>query len=182
MRTLHATLWIALLAGGTNAAKAETQPWPREPVSEHISEPGETLENFLMRDVGPALNSFTRETGHEGCGVIATDGARFAVRLGSDGVQHGCAIHLADVPTGFTSTREHIHSHPNMPILRLTRRDREWSAHHWSQSPPRELRNDGKAGFSPADYAAGPGWLVVSGRLMHQAGPRAIRNHGFFKD
>jgi len=45
-----------------------------------------------------------------------------------------------------------------------------------------EIPNDGKTGFSEADYHGGPGWLVAQGRVLRQNGRGNLTRLGFFKD
>ena len=173
------TLSIALCAGqvaGRSPAPQEGETWPRDFISEHVSEPGESLESFLKREVAPALSAFTVSEKVEGCGLIGFDGHRYSVRLGTDYVQHGCAVHHRDLIDGHTSTGETIHSHPTTRVIRLSIRDRAWSNHYrTAMQPSALLRNAGKDGFSPEDFAGGPGWLVVGEKLMHQKGERLVR-------
>lgn len=190
MRAFRSVFLAVLVLGSIPVSASNPQPyldergeWPRVFISEHVSQPGQSLEDFIMRDVGPALNEFTRQSGHEGCGVIGTDGQRFSVRLTTDGVQHGCAINRGDLVEGHRYAGETIHSHPSVTRLRLTRRDRAWSAHYSMGNPwTSEILNEGKSGFSDADYEGGPGWLVVQGRVLRQNGRGNLTRFGFIKD
>ncbi|WP_238150338.1 hypothetical protein [Xanthomonas arboricola] len=85
--------------------------WERQHLGDYTSEPGEALPDFLKR-AGVALHDFTRQSGNEACGAIARNGRRFAFRLYTDCVPHGCSIRTSDVPDGFAYTGETLHSHP----------------------------------------------------------------------
>lgn len=146
-------------------------------LEDFVSEEGEPLVDFLAR-VGGKLHAFTRETGHEGCGAIASNGEAFSIRLYSDDVPHGCVINPKNVMEGFAFTGETLHSHPWQKVLTLNPRARAWSRlHNDGNAGAPTLRNDGAGGFSRADLAGGPGWLVARGQLLHQANGTTTR-HG----
>ena len=146
-------------------------------VADFTSEAGEALPDFLRR-VGGALHAYTLETGWEACGAIGQADGRFSVRLFSDRVPHGCAIRTGTIAEGFAFSGETIHSHPHEKLLALDARARAWSRFYGdgNASAP-TLRNDGSSGFSRADLAGGPGWLVAKGQLLHQARGKTTR-HG----
>ena len=151
-------------------------------LGDYASQEGETLEEF-MRRVGRVLHNFTRESGNEACGPIASDGVRYSVRLHTDGVPHGCAMRASDVLDGYAWTGETIHSHPWQKLLRLDSHAQAWSKRYGDGnhgSPT--LRNDGASGFSRADYVGGPGWLVAKGQLLYQAGQGKTTRHGPLSD
>lgn len=164
-------LLLALLVPGLAVAGGTPSPapWPQEPLGDYTSEPGETLPTFLHR-VGRVLHDYTRANGNEACGPIASDGARYSVRLHTDGVPHGCAMQASDVLEGFTFTGETIHSHPWQKLLVMTPKARTWSRFYKDgHADAPTLRNDGASGFSKADRANGDGWLVAGGQLLHLA-------------
>lgn len=184
MRIAAAVAVLALVAGQVGAQErgAGSIPeggtksgWQREHLGDYTSAPDEALPDFLRR-IGRTLHIFTRGAGHEACGAIAHDGERYAVRLYSDGVPHGCAIHTNEVLDGFTFTGETIHSHPWQKLLTMTPQARAWSRFYRDghTSAP-TLRNDGSAGFSKADRANGDGWLVAGGQLLHLSHGRTER-------
>lgn len=151
------------------------QGWQRQHLGDYTSEPGESLVDF-MRRTGQVLHEFTRDSGNEACGAVASDGQRFSVSLYTDGVPHGCAIHTSEVLEGFEFAGETLHSHPWQKILTMTPAARAWSRFHGDgHNGATTLRNDGAGGFSRADYASGPGWLVAKGQLLHQAAGKTTR-------
>lgn len=165
----------AWAGGGSIPEGGIERAWHRQHLGDYTSEPGEALPDFLRR-TGQVLHAFTRDSGHEACGAIASDGQRFAVRLYTDGVPHGCAIRTSEVPDGFAFTGETFHSHPWQKVLTMTPAARAWSRFHKDgHDGASTLRNDGAGGFSRADYAGGPGWLVAKGQLLHQAGGKTTR-------
>lgn len=183
IRTLLPLVLLAFVspASGSNPESFLTPEghWPRERVSDHVSEVGEPLAAFLRREVAPALATFTKERKVEACGVIGFDGQRFSVRLGTDGVQQGCAMPKSDLVEGAEWTGETIHSHPPGLMLRLTLRDRAWARHFKvGNHVVTELPNDGRDGFSQTDFHGGAGWLVAGGKLWHQRGKGTVRQHG----
>ncbi len=146
-------------------------------VADFTSTEGEALPDFLRR-VGEALHAYTLENGWEACGAIGEASGRFAVALFSDRVPHGCAVRPSTLADGYAFTGETIHSHPWQKVLTLDARARAWSRHYGdgNHGAP-TLRNDGAGGFSRADLAGGPGWLVAKGRLLHQTGGKTTQ-HG----
>ncbi|KRA46703.1 hypothetical protein [Pseudoxanthomonas sp. Root630] len=159
------------------AHEASSQGWQREHLGDYVSDPGEPLPVFLLR-LGETLHVFTRNSGNEACGAIAHDGERYGLSLYTDGVPHGCAINTSEVPAGFTFVGETLHSHPWQKVLDMTSAARAWSHFYRDgNGTAPTLRNDGSSGFSRADLAGGPGWLVAKGQLLHQARGRTTR-HG----
>lgn len=174
-----AVLALAFLASPTLAQL----PANLEPVhlGDWSSEDGEALPDFLRR-VGGALHAYTLESGWEACGAVGESNGRYSVRLFSDRVPHGCAVRPSTLADGYAFTGETIHSHPWQKVLTLDARARAWSRHYGdgNHGAP-TLRNDGAGGFSRADLAGGPGWLVAKGQLLHQAEGKTTR-HGTVSD
>ena len=150
--------------------KVETQAWI---VSTLVSEPSETKEAFVRR-LAIYMQAWTQEHGAEVCGFLATDGERWGVRLTTQKSQAFCFFAAAMVPEGMTATPETIHTHPSAKNGWLAVNDSTRAAAkaigdyklgsrgtHWMKVEP---------GFSGDDYNAGPGYLVVDGRVLHQAG------------
>ena len=168
-------LWLlfALTAGPTEAANG----WERIHLGDYVSDPGEPLELFLKR-LGLVLDAHTKATGHETCGMIGWQAAtsRHAVALYTDGVQRGCSMRYSQVPDGFVSTRETIHSHPYATSIVLRDADRAWNKAHNDLMYGRTVTLE--PGFSQGDFDAGPGWLVFQGTLQYQKGPTRIRRFG----
>ncbi|WP_372381383.1 hypothetical protein [Xanthomonas sp. NCPPB 1754] len=166
---------VALVVGGPAWAHSgsvaptgiEQGGWERRHLGDYVSGPGESLPDFLRR-TGRVLHEFTRQSGNEACGAIASDGRRFSLRLYTDGVPHGCAIRTNEVLEGFAYTGETIHSHPWQKVLKMTPAATAWSRQHRDGNErASSLRNDGASGFSKADRANGDGWLVAGGSLLH---------------
>lgn len=167
---------LFLLTLGVHAQEMALSPalsaLPYEGLGEHHSQPGETLAQFLLRDVAPAMATYTHRTGWETCARIAkaADGT-FGVRLSSNHVQIGCLAGQAGVPEDMTWTGETIHSHPDGLQLTLTDTDRAWAQAVGDTATARSkdfsvgLDN----GFSAADFKTA-GYLVASGRLLYQPG------------
>ncbi|KKY03853.1 hypothetical protein ABQW55_005515 [Xanthomonas citri pv. malvacearum] len=159
-------LFVVLAALAALPCSAQqSAAWPREHLGDCTSLPGEALPDFLKR-AGVALHNYTSRTGNEACAMVATNGDAFSIRLGTDGVQRGCAVHHDDVLPGFRATGETIHSHPPR-TTRLTARDLAWIKAYGMAMSGWSLNR--KRGFSPDDVAGGPGWLVENKKLSHQA-------------
>ncbi len=168
-------MFLVLTSSAFAHGTTQTAAWERQALGQYLSEPGEGLPDFLKR-VGSALYAYTNRTGNEACGLIATNGERFSVRLGTDGVQRGCAIHHSDIEGGFQSTGESIHSHPTR-TTRLADRDKAWMA-AYGMPMASNWNINRKVGFSPEDFTGGPGWLVDNKQLFHQTGPGQVTKHG----
>lgn len=135
---------------------------PYERLFSEVSEPGETVSAFVLK-VAPRFAAYTRETGYEACAVIATDGTRFGVVVGSNRSQISCVL-VGAMPEGMHSTGESIHSHPEVARISLTDTDRAFlkipvSVPTYSTDPDE---------FSQKD---GAGYLVATstGRVLYQA-------------
>lgn len=168
---------LALLMGLTAGTMSPGPGWEREHLGDYVSEAGEPLEIFLKR-LGLVLDAHTQTTGHEACGVIGWQARsqRHAVALYTDGVQRGCTMRHSQMPSGFESTWETIHSHPHDSLITLTDADRAWNRAHNDVMPGRTVNI--KPGFSQGDFDAGPGWLVFQGTLQHQRGWSRVRRFG----
>jgi len=167
---------LSLLLALTTAASV-SPGWERQHLGDYVSEPGEPLEIFLKR-LGLVLDAHTKATGHEACGMIGFQAStdRHAVALFTDGVQRGCSMRYSQVPAGFETTRESIHSHPYATLITLTDADRAWNRAHNDVMHGTTVNI--KPGFSQGDFDAGPGWLVFQGTLQYQRGWSRVRRFG----
>lgn len=157
-------VFVACLLSGVAGA----QSWPhRTCLGAFTSSPGQELQMFLGQ-VGKSFERYTRQTGHEACGVVGHNGTQWSILAFSDGVQRGCTMHHSEVVAGFSSTGQTLHSHPDTGSVWLTERDREWNTRHGQRLNTRMLVI--RPGFSPGDLRAGPGWLVQGGALHYQDG------------
>ena len=162
----------------------QTRAWI---VGTHLSEPGETKEAFVRR-IAPIMEAWTTQTGNEVCGVLATDGQNWGVKLTTQRSQVMCFFAATVLPEGMQATTDTIHTHPvppegsthllitdeTMESLRMVR-DRVMVKR--INEGHRRLRVQVQ-GFSPDDYAAGPGYLIVGGRLLYQDGPGVSNDLG----
>ena len=153
---------------------------PYNQVSVEVSREGESLDEFVVR-IAPVLDAFTAQTEWEACGVLAQDAqGRYATVIGSVQASLSCATSADNVPEGFASIGQTVHSHPNTPDVRPTGSDQALQEMFGIRAVPykRVEKNPGSRGFSPVDFQAGPGYLVVGGRIMHQEGLRTTRQVG----
>lgn len=153
---------------------------PYNQVSVEVSSPDETLDGFVLR-AAPILDAFTAQTEWEACGVLAQDDqGRYATVIGSVQASLSCATSTDNVPVGFAPIGQTIHSHPSTPDVRPTGSDQALQQMFGIRGAPykRVEKNPGSRGFSPVDFQAGPGYLVVGGRVMHQEGLRTTREVG----
>lgn len=150
-----------------NATRFElpSQAWDRHHLGDFVSEDGEELSSFLQRTAS-VIADFTKRTGYEACGAIASNDQKFSLKLFTDSVPHGCAIRTSEVMEGFSFIGETIHSHPHQSILNIDRKARAWSEAYGQRIQADSIRNDGRGGFSKLDLSnAIPGWLVAGGKL-----------------
>lgn len=68
-----------------------------------VSQPGETMDAFAVR-ISARANEHTKETGHEVCGAIRTDGDSLKVEMTSSGRNDEC-----ELPG---DTEVYFHTHP----------------------------------------------------------------------
>ncbi|HEL3006461.1 TPA: hypothetical protein UM358_000787 [Stenotrophomonas maltophilia] len=137
---------------------------------EEHSAPGEDLDAFVVR-VAPRLREYSRETGFEACGVLASDGARFAVIVGTNQAHTLCVNDATKVPAGLTHSGHTLHSHP-VGEYRVNAQDRLVLG---ALTPLNSRQKRGPAGFSAEDIASGHGYVVERDRVLHQAGQNAVR-------
>jgi hypothetical protein len=165
----HRYVFLAMVCVFGAAFAQPQTPWPhREFLGHYLSEPGEEVAPFMAR-LGSVLHAFSSSTGHEACGVIAQDATgRFGVSLFTDGVQRGCVMRWSQVPPGFTSIGQTLHSHPVASTIVLSDRDRAWNKRYGEIVHTRTLTI--RPGFSPGDLRTGPGWLIDQNALHYHDG------------
>lgn len=141
--------------------------------------PGETLDAFALR-IGPRLREYSDATGFEACGMLATDGERYGVILGSNLSHVSCVNFGSFVPPLFRSTGLTIHSHGTSGRVRANRSDILLMG-------GAELRMDKTKivggqyidQFSEMDFQGGAGYLAIPGGAIFQNGSAyAIRKIG----
>lgn len=137
---------------------------------EEFSAPGESLDAFVVR-VAPRLRDYSRETGFEACGVIAGDGARFAVIVGSNHAHTLCVNDSRKVHAGMAHSGHTIHSHP-IGEYKVNTQDRLILG---ALTPLNSRQKRGPAGVSAEDLLSGHGYVVERNRVLHQAGENAVR-------
>lgn len=157
----------------------------RYDVKEIIGQVDESLESFVLR-VAPELDSFTRQSGHEACGMIAQtpSGNQFGVRLITIKGAMTCSMLRSNVPDGMRAQNVSIHSHPHKRSVFPTAADVNYYAENPMVSGRMIKRGSpekvGGAYFSQGDYQAGPGYLVAEGRLLYQEGVGTDRDLGVY--
>lgn len=78
---------------------------------EETSRPDESLDAFVQR-LAPQLAAFSQQTGMEACGILAQQGNRWGVRIGTNHSHIVCLNFPDKVPAGMHSTGQTLHSHP----------------------------------------------------------------------
>lgn len=142
-----------------------------------MGNPQEADESFLL-GASARLHSYTHSTGFEACGQVchAPDGTP-GLLLTTNQSHIGCVV-VNRCPTGMLPSGLGIHSHPQGPHYAVNAADEIFlkARHPDTSFQPRQRRPvSRKKGFSPYDYAAGPGYLVDDGLLIFQNGPRTDR-------
>ena len=129
--------------------------------------PHEDLDTFLTR-VAQAMDTFTRRTHHEVCGVIMVNDNqdKWRVRMTTNRSHISCVMVVFDEP-GFKRLGPDIHSHPRVTGGALAN----------AQDIQRNKRFECGQNmvvfdetFSTKDLERGPGYLVSRNRLMYQRG------------
>lgn len=144
---------------------------------EVLSEPGESLDAFALR-VGPRLRAYSDQTGFEACGVLATNGERFGVVIGTNHAHVACVNFSSKVPAGFQPTMETIHSHGGEKTFAASATDVLLLGKDVFGSRSRtSLRVTGQnlRMFSKTDYHGGSGYLATPEGVIHQAGAKQVR-------
>lgn len=185
MKRILTAIFLLSLSFATLAEELEVRfdgfvGLPYNQVSVEVSQPGESLDAFVVR-IAPVFDAFTARTEWEACGELAqSEDGRYAVVIGSVQASLSCATSKDNVPVGFTAMGESVHSHPSTPDVRPTGSDQAIQRMFGIRGLPYKVveKNAGSKGFSPVDFEAGPGYLVVSGRVMHQQGLRTTREVG----
>lgn len=135
------------------------------------SQEGESLDAFAAR-IAPRIRAYSDATGFEACGVLATDGTRFGVVMGSNRAHIACANFSSFVPKGMKATNETIHSHGTDVSFTANRNDKALSPEQMAgaRSMLRGVAGQRLDAFSSMDYAGGPGYLAAPGQVLHQNG------------
>ena len=157
---------------------------PYQQVAIKLSQPGESLDDFVVR-VAPIFDAFTARTEWEACGMLAQDATgRYALVIGTLQAALSCGTSRDNVPEGFTAIGQTVHSHPRTKTVRPTPSDLEIQRQSGLRGLPYKAveSNKGAKSFSPEDFAAGPGYLVSAGRILHQAGLKTVRTVGELED
>lgn len=187
----QATFFIFMLCGSASAHDvpvfADAGPVQKVRVSglgqfdyqrlfEVVGEPGESMDTFAKR-LGPSLRAYSDATGFEACGVIATDGERFGIVVGSNHSHIGCANFHSMVPRGMRDTGETIHSHGTVDRFSPNGNDRVLQGQHFHGLPiVRSVRGQRLDAFSQMDYNGGPGYLATPTGVIHQRGHGTSRH------
>ncbi|KAF1704968.1 hypothetical protein [Pseudoxanthomonas kaohsiungensis] len=142
-----------------------------QPLFEAVSEPGETLDAFVIR-VAPRLVAYSDTTGFEACGVLASNGDRFGLAVGTNRSHVACASFRNKVPAGMVSTAETVHSH-GKGAARLNRNDLRFlglSEDARSHRMFGTLHGQDRFRFSERDLAGEAGYLATPHGVVHHNG------------
>lgn len=174
---MRAFVFTLLLAFAFHSNAHDTASWERVHLPDYVSEENESLDDFVLR-IAPVLASYTNDTKWEVCSPIGqSEDGRFAVSLISSKASLGCIVYLENLPSGFTYMQLSVHSHPNEKSITPTQMDLNIASFHGRKINQRRVRSQPE-GFSPDDFAAGPGYLVTPTQVLFQEGHRTVRRVG----
>lgn len=153
------------------------------------SRQGEGKIDFLKR-VGRVLDEYTGNTNLEACGVLIErphlgpeDKGKWTVPLVTQMSHIACAS-VITLPYDGVLSGETIHSHPRPDHGRYQANQADviffqgLYGKRVRRGQRMTLPASSSSRFSPQDFAAGPGWLVENGQLMHQNGRGNVQEHG----
>lgn len=142
---------------------------------EEISEPGESLDSFASR-IGPRLREYSDSSDFEACGVLATDGQRFGVRVGTSRAHAACLNFASKVPTGMRSVDQTIHSHGTDRHFNANKNDIALlGGQALGSGALRSVAGQRLDAFSKTDFDGGAGYLATPSGVLHQAGSNSVR-------
>jgi hypothetical protein len=131
------------------------------------SRAGEGHDAFLVR-VGSSLAAYTKKTGFEACGYVATKDGGWSVHLSTNRSHFNCIDINFDHNPAVVTTTETIHSHPNMgSFIVATAQDKALNPMNGALAPGNKVPVYSRD-FSDQDFQRGPGYLVTHGKLMYQ--------------
>lgn len=144
---------------------------PVESVANLTSAPGESLKDFLLNDVRPALRSFTDRTDFEGCGEVAFNATtkQYSVMLFSNKSHLACVTNPNKVETGFVALNVTIHSHGQEAPFAVNRSDRIFTGME-NDGRPLMVGGENNEHFSGTDFAGGAGFLATPTTVRFQNG------------
>lgn len=149
---------------------------PRDVLFEEVSLHNENLHAFLIR-ISPLLQSHTKETGHEACGVIASNGNQYSLIATTSYSHIYCLNDSKIVANGFSPIGENIHTHPINSTYLVNKQDRRMLGRFIDLG---SQQAKGPKGFSPEDFMAGSGYLIEGNELLYQNSPLEVRLIGTF--
>lgn len=145
---------------------------------EVVGPAGQSMDDFAA-SVAPLLRTWSDGTAHEACGVIATDGQRFGIQIGSAGSHIGCTNFPELVPEGMRTTGITIHSHGtdqrfNVSAVDIKLMGETYAGGSYGKNTRRNFAVMGGQSlndFSDADYTGGAGYLAgTDGKVLFQDG------------
>lgn len=132
---------------------------------------GESLKDFLLNEVRPALRGYSDQSKLEGCGELAFNPAtkQYSVMLFSSQSHLACVIDPSKVEAGFTAMNVTIHSHGGDGQFSMNRSDRVFT--NESLNPNTVMvYGENVEHFSETDYQGGAGFLATPTTVRFQNG------------
>lgn len=167
------------MIGTSPALQAHEGDQAQGPQIKHVelgaveSREGESKSDFMLR-TARYLDAFTRTTGHEACGSIASnEQGQWRVRLTTNRSQIACVlVDFDETQRGWEATGESIHSHPLMQYaFKANLQDTMLTSMMGNGTVCGNRVRTDDFNFSDRDYDNGSGYLVARGRLLYQGKP-----------
>jgi hypothetical protein len=156
----------SLQAGPVLANTGAPAGAPTHELGVWTSQAGESEDDFVKRIAVP-LRAFTVAQGVEVCGLLMkqTHGDGWKIHMTTNLSQIRCDP-VTFVEPGYVTVNQSVHTHPNGNLLTASTEDAALSSYTAGLDRFYPEGSD----FSPADYAAGPGYVIVPN-------PNNIRAH-----
>lgn len=132
----------------------------------------ENINDFIKR-ISPFVYDYSKNTGYETCGVIASNGQNYSIVMGSN-QSHIVCLNIPNLTLeGYFPTGETLHTHPGPAggSFVVNKTDKFILG---PLAPIKSVR--GQGGFSEDDYKSGPGYVIENSRVLYQNGKKTQIN------
>lgn len=145
-----------------------------EAISTLTSKANESLKEFLLTEVQPALRGFSDKTKFEGCGELAFNSTtkQYSVMLFSSQSHLACVVNPDKVQVGFNAMNLTVHSHGQNHQFTMNRADKIFTNQVLSTRNP-VVYGENLEHFSAADFSGGAGFLTTPTTVRFQNGSLA---------
>lgn len=177
MKTILMTALILVAANAFSAPVSSTisafrlHQLPVESVANLTSASGESLKDFLLNDVRPALRNFSDKTKFEGCGELAFNSAtkQYSVMLFSNKSHLACVEDASKVLPGYNAINVTIHSHGVNKVFYMNASDKIFTGQEENDNLI-PIHGENLEHFSATDFQGGAGFLATPTTVRFQNG------------